>query len=105
MADLWRVLFKQGVDVVLNGHEHNYERFALLSPSGHPAPSTGIREFVVGTGGHGNYSFGDPIPGSQKRITDMFGVLRMTLHNDAYAWAFVDTNGTVQDHGRHGCHA
>ena len=105
MADLWRVLFQQGVDVVLNGHEHNYERFTLLSPSGHRAPSTGIREFVVGTGGIGSYPFGDPIPGSQKRITDVFGVLRMTLHNDAYDWAFVDTNGTVQDHGRHGCHA
>jgi hypothetical protein len=33
------------------------------------------------------------------------GVLRMTLHNDGYSWAFVGTNDTVQDHGRHGCHA
>jgi Calcineurin-like phosphoesterase len=105
MADLWRVLFRQGVDVVLNGHEHNYERFALLSPSGRLAPRTGIREFVVGTGGADSYPFGDPIPGSQKRITDVFGVLRMTLHNDGYSWAFVGANGTVQDHGRHGCHA
>ena len=105
MADLWQVLFKQGVDVVLNGHEHNYERFALLSPSGQRAPHTGIREFVVGTGGAGSYPFGDPIPGSQKRITDVFGVLRMTLHDDGYDWAFVTTNGGAQDHGRHGCHA
>lgn len=105
MADLWRVLFRQGVDVVLNGHEHNYERFALLSPSGRPAPRRGIRELVVGTGGADSYPFGDPIRGSQKRITDGFGVLRMTLHNDAYAWAFVRVNGRVRDHGRHGCHA
>jgi Calcineurin-like phosphoesterase len=105
MADLWRVLFRQGVDVVLNGHEHNYERFAPLSPSGRRARRTGIREFVVGTGGADSYPFGDPIPGSQKRITDVFGVLRMTLHNDGCAWAFVRVNGGVRDHGRHGCHA
>jgi hypothetical protein len=105
MADLWRVLFRQGVDVVLNGHEHNYERFALLSPSGRRAPRSGIREFVVGTGGADSYPFGDPIPGSQKRITDVFGVLRMTRQSDGYAWAFVGVNGRVRDHGRHGCHA
>ena len=105
MADLWRVLYRQGVDVVLNGHEHNYERFALLSPSGRRAPRTGIREFVVGTGGADSYPFGDPIRGSQKRVADVFGLLRMTLHNDGYAWAFVRVNGRVRDHGRHGCHA
>lgn len=105
VADLWRVLFRQGVDVVLNGHEHNYERFAPLSPSGLREPRTGIREFVVGTGGAGSYPFGDPILGSQKRITGVFGVLRMTLHSDGYEWAFVRVNGGVRDRGRYGCHA
>jgi hypothetical protein len=104
MAGLWEVLYEQGVDVVLNGHEHNYERFAPLSPSGGREPRTGIREFVVGTGGADSYPFGDPILGSQRRITDVFGVLRMTLHNDGYAWGFVRANGRVSDHGRHGCH-
>ena len=105
MAALWGLLFRQGVDVVLNGHEHNYERFAPLSPSGHPAPRTGIREFVVGTDGVGSYPFGDPIAGSQRRITDVFGVLQMTLHNHGYAWSFVGSNGRVRDQGRHGCHS
>jgi len=105
MDVLWGLLFRQGVDVVLNGHEHNYERFAPLSPSGHPAPRTGIREFVVGTGGAGSYPFGDPIAGSQRRITDVFGVLQMTLHNHGYAWSFVGANGRVLDQGRHGCHS
>jgi hypothetical protein len=72
MANLWRVLFRQGVDVVLNGHEHHYERFAPLSPSGRGAPRRGIRGFVVGTGGAGSYPFGYPIRGSQKRITNGF---------------------------------
>lgn len=105
MAALWEVLFRFGVDVVLNGHEHNYERFALLSPEGRRAPHKGIREFVVGTGGAESYPFGDPIMGSQERITDVFGVLRMTLHDDGYTWAFVKANGRVLDRGRHGCHA
>jgi 3',5'-cyclic AMP phosphodiesterase CpdA len=104
MAGLWQVLYEQGVDVVLNGHEHNYERFAPLSPSGGLEPSTGIREFVVGTGGAGSYPFGDPIPGSQRRITDVFGVLRMTLQDDGYTWAFVRADGGVSDNGRYGCH-
>ena len=104
MAALWQALYGQGVDVVLNGHEHNYERFAPLSPSGDREPRTGIREFVVGTGGAGSYPFGDPIPGSQRRITDVFGVLRMTLQNDGYTWAFVRANGRVSDNGHHGCH-
>ena len=104
MAGLWQVLYEQGVDVVLNGHEHNYERFAPLSPSGGLEPSTGIREFVVGTGGAGSYPFGDPIPGSQRRITDVFGVLRMTLQDDGYSWAFVRADGGVSDNGRYGCH-
>jgi hypothetical protein len=105
MGALWRVLFKAGADVVLNGHEHNYERFAPLNPSGHRAPDTGIREFVVGTGGADAYPFGDPITGSQKRITGVPGVLKMTLHDGSYAWAFIRTNGTVLDRGNDLCHA
>jgi len=104
VAPLWRVLYRFGVDVVLNGHEHNYERFALMSPDGRLAPDTGIREFVVGTGGADSYPFGQPIRGSQKRVTGVFGVLRMTLHDDAYSWAFVNGSGTISDHGRQACH-
>lgn len=104
MGALWSVLFRFGVDVALNGHEHNYERFALMSPQGRKAPGTGIREFVVGTGGAGSYPFGNPIAGSQKRITGVFGVLRMTLHDDGYSWAFVRADGSVADSGRQGCH-
>ena len=102
MAALWRVLYGQGVDVVLNGHEHNYERFVPLSPSGDRGPSTGIREFVVGTGGADGYPFGDVL--GRRADADVFGVLRMTLNNDGYTWAFVRANGTVSDQGHHGCH-
>jgi len=104
MGELWTVLFRHGVDVVLNGHEHNYERFAPLTPSGQVAPSTGIREFVVGTGGRSLYQTGSAITGSQKRISDRFGVLRMALGGKHYTWRFVAVGGAVLDRGHDGCH-
>jgi hypothetical protein len=104
MAPLWRVLFGQGVDVVLNGHDHHYERFAPLSPTGRVRPHRGMREFVVGTGGGELRGFEHAIHGSQRRIADVFGVLRLKLLSSSYTWHFVDTNGNVRDRGRHGCH-
>jgi acid phosphatase type 7 len=104
MGPLWRVLWRHGVDVVLNGHEHNYERFKLMNPAGMWAPRAGIREFVVGTGGRGLYALGRPIRGSQKRIDNRFGVLRMELHARSYQWRFVGVNRVVLDRGRHSCH-
>ena len=104
MGPLWKVLYRHGVDVVLNGHEHNYERFALMNPAGRPAPHAGIREFVVGTGGRGLYDLGIPIGGSQTRIDNRFGVLRMVLHPRSYQWQFIGVRGAVLDRGRHACH-
>jgi calcineurin-like phosphoesterase family protein len=105
MDALWRVLWRHGVDVVLNGHEHNYERFKLMNPAGAWAPRAGIRQFVVGTGGYGLYALGPPIRGSQKRIDNRFGLLRMELHALSYQWRFVTANRVVLDRGRHACHA
>ena len=104
MSALWGVLFRAGVDVVLNGHEHNYERFALMAPSGGPAPRIGIREFVVGTGGFSHYRLGNPIRGSQRRIDNTFGVLRMILHERSYSWRFITSGRRVADRGQHACH-
>jgi Calcineurin-like phosphoesterase len=103
LSPLWRVLFRAGVDVVLNGHEHHYERFARLTPAGRRS-ANGIREFVVGTGGASTYPFGDPVRGSQKRITGAYGVLRLALHSSGYAWRFVRVGGSVADSGTGGCH-
>lgn len=105
LESLWQTLHTAGVDVVLNGHEHNYERFALLDPNGRPDPQGGIRQFVVGTGGRSSYPFGDPMPGSEKRITDVFGVLELTLQAEGYGWRFVGVPGTVLDQGSADCHA
>lgn len=103
IAPLWSVLFRHGVDVALNGHDHHYERFASLNPRGEPARA-GIRQFIVGTGGKSLYPAGPAIPGSQVLIDDRFGVLRLVLHPRAYSWRFVATDGSVLDSGRRACH-
>lgn len=105
MSDMWRVMVNAGVDVVLSGHEHNYERFARLDASGRPNPR-GTRQFVVGTGGIDDlYNLGSGIRGSQKRIDNRHGVLRMRLKARAYVWKFVSAAGSTLDRGRAKCHA
>jgi acid phosphatase type 7 len=102
MSAFWNVLFAHGVDVILNGHEHNYERFARLDPRG-VRSRAGIREFVVGTGGIGSYPFGSPQRGSQVRRR-AFGVLRMELDPGRYHWRFVSTRRGTLDRGSTACH-
>lgn len=102
---LWAVLHAAGVDVILNSHEHNYERFAPLDADGRPDPSNGIRQFVVGTGGKSLYPLGPPATGSETGIDDSFGVLELTLRRTGYGWRFVDVDGNVLDEGSGNCHA
>jgi hypothetical protein len=103
MARLWRVLFDHGVDVALTGHEHNYERFAQMGPSGRVV-TDGVRSFVVGTGGIDLDGFRNtPHPGSQMRLEE-FGVLRLSLRPGEYRWAFHTIAGTVADFGSTQCH-
>jgi len=101
----WNDLFRAGADLVLNGHDHDYERFAPKRPSGVLDPTRGIREFVVGTGGA---SFGpwDLIrPGSELRENRTFGVLKLTLSPSSYEWQFVPVAGSeFTDSGSGSCH-
>jgi Calcineurin-like phosphoesterase len=101
---VWRTLHEAGVDVVLNGHDHDYERFAPQEPTGTADPE-GIREFVVGTGGASHYAFGSPIANSEVRDDTSFGVLQLTLHPAGYDWRFVPVAGaTFTDAGDASCH-
>ena len=99
----WQDLYAAGVDVVLNGHDHDYERFAPQSPQANPDPN-GIREFVVGTGGKNLQPFRTPRANSEVRAST-FGVLEMQLDDTAYSWAFVPIAGsTFTDSGTTSCH-
>src|SRR5919112_2935805 len=79
MEHLWEILYAGGVDVVLNGHDHNYQRFAPQDPEGRVDPENGIREFVVGTGGRSNYQISQPIANTEVYNDDTYGVLELTL--------------------------
>lgn len=100
----WRALYGAGVDVVINGHEHSYERFAPQDPDGRSDPARGIREFVVGTGGRALRGFGDPRPNSELRASLTVGVLALTLRPGAYAWTFRGAGSDFTDTGSGRCH-
>lgn len=102
----WRDLYNARATVVLNGHDHDYERFAPQDPDGKVDPVRGIREFVVGTGGNHERTFAaSPDPNSEVRMTGMFGVLKLTLHAHSYDWEFVPEAGkSFQDSGNGNCH-
>ena len=100
----WRDLYAAGADIVLNGHDHDYERFAPQNPDGN-ADANGIREFVVGTGGASHYTFGSPIANSEVRDDTSYGVLKLTLHSSSYDWQFVPIAGaSFTDSGSTACH-
>jgi hypothetical protein len=103
VAPLWTALYNAHADVVLNGHDHLYERYAQLNPSG-SADTTGIREFVVGTGGESLNGFTAGLGLTPEVNDSSFGVLVLTLHASSYSWKFVTTGGTVLDSGTTGCH-
>jgi calcineurin-like phosphoesterase family protein len=101
----WRVLYAAGADVILVGHDHDYERFAPQTPDGDPDRARGIREFVVGTGGRSTYPFGFARSNSEVRKTGVFGVLALTLRAGSYDWRFVPVAGqTFADSGSTSCH-
>jgi hypothetical protein len=101
----WQALHEFHADVVLTGHQHNYERFDPQSPAGSADPSNGIRQFVVGTGGKDLYSFAStPAPNSVVRNSNTFGVLKLTLRPKTYDWQFIPEAGqTFTDAGTGTC--
>ena len=102
---LWQALYDANADVVVNGHDHDYERFAPQTPDAAPDPKRGIREFVVGTGGKNHRPFKEPKPNSEVRDATAFGVLKLTLKSNGYDWQFIpEERKTFTDSGTGTCH-
>jgi hypothetical protein len=102
---IWQTLYDANADVVVNGHDHDYERFAPQTPLAKPDSERGIREFVVGTGGKNHRPFGAPHANSEVRNADTFGVLKLTLRAGTYDWQFVPEAGRAfTDSGSKKCH-
>ena len=104
LSDLYQILYEGGVEIVLSGHDHHYERFVPLAPNGRFDGSRGVVQFVVGTGGR---SLRSTFPSftSKKRFSGTFGVLKLELLPDSYTWEFVPTGKTrFTDEGSAVCH-
>lgn len=102
MREFWRMLYESGVDVVVTGHDHDYERFAPQDPDGGFDPVRGIRQFIVGTGGAPLYNFVTVRANSEVRMST-YGVLKLTLQADSYQWEFIPVSG-AGDSGSASCH-
>ena len=106
LVPLWDVMYDHGVDVVLNGHNHLYQRWAPQDADGN-AVSDGAIQFTVGTGGRSLYPFGPPPMPENLDATQnkAFGVLQMTLHADSYDYGWVPLAGepAFEDAGTVAC--
>jgi PKD repeat protein len=101
----WQALYDDGTELVLNGHEHDYERFALQNPAGAVDTAYGIRQIVVGTGGAELRTFDSVAPNSVARSVTSYGVIKLTLDSGSYTWNFLPIPGsTFNDSGTGTCH-
>jgi hypothetical protein len=102
---LWQALYEANADVIVGGHDHDYERFAPQNPDGAADSVRGIREFVVGTGGKNHRPFAEAKPNSELRDATAFGVLKLTLKPGGYDWQFIPEAGkSFTDSGSGSCH-
>jgi hypothetical protein len=102
----WNLLYASHADLILNGHDHIYERFAPQDPTGTLDPSNGIREFIVGTGGANHTVLSTTAANSEVSNDNTYGVLLLTLHASSYDWQFEPIAGqSFSDSGSQACHA
>ncbi len=105
MRTFFDALYTAGVELVLSGHEHIYERFAPQKADGTADFARGVRQFVIGTGGHELNPLGPPLPNSEFRYNTNWGVLRLTLGEGNYSWQFMPVGGGLPlDAGTGTCH-
>ena len=102
MRDVWALLEDAGAEVILNGHDHLYERFARQRSDGVADSASGIRQFTAGTGGADLYTFVRSAPNSEERIM-RYGVIRFTLRPAQVEWEFITLDGSVADRGLDTC--
>ena len=101
---IWQQLYAAHADLVLDGHDHIYERFAPQTPDGIADPVSGIRQITVGTGGANHTSIAALAANSVVADTTSFGILKLSLHPGSYDWQFLPVDGSFTDSGSAACH-
>lgn len=110
MRAAWELLYRAGAEIVLSGHDHDYERFAPQDAGGAADLERGVRQFVVGTGGAFPTPFLWPLKNSEMRDNSRIGVLKLVLADDGYEWEFLEAKfdgfpyGQQADRGKSRCH-
>jgi hypothetical protein len=105
MDAAFRLLYGKGAEIVVSGHDHNYQRFKPAKPNGVADAVRGIRQFIVGTGGAGLHPFSTTSALLEVRNYTSYGVLKLTLRPGSYAWEFIPvTTGAFTDSGQESCH-
>jgi 3',5'-cyclic AMP phosphodiesterase CpdA len=99
---LWQILQNNRADLVLNGHDHDFEEFSRQDAYGRPDPK-GMIEFVSGAGGKSWYQFGKVQPNSKVRIGNTFGFLKLKLKQNSFDWSYVTKDNKVPAHGSARC--
>jgi hypothetical protein len=104
MQQIFSLLYNNNAEIILNGHDHIYERFSPQNGNGTADPNRGIRQFIVGTGGANHTSVVGNAANSQVRNATSFGGLKLTLHSFSYDWQFIPVSGSFTDSGSSPCH-
>jgi 3',5'-cyclic AMP phosphodiesterase CpdA len=99
---LWKILGDRKADLILGGHDHDFEVFARQDESGKRDPK-GPVEIVAGTGGKSWYQFAKPQPNSKVRIGNTFGFLSLTLNPKAFDWRYISKDSKVLARGSARC--
>lgn len=94
MRSFWQLLYIYGAEIVMSGHDHNYQRFSPQDPRGNSSPTRGIRQFVVGTGGATPYSVPRSIPNLDASNGSTYGILRLRLGRNGYTSEFLQLSGS-----------
>jgi hypothetical protein len=89
VSQFWKAAYKAGAEIVVNGHNHDYERFAPQDEDGNFTPQGGLREFVVGTGGAALHKWGKIKDNSEVRLNTSLGIIVFVLYPDRYEWQFI----------------
>lgn len=104
VTPLWAAAYRHRNDIVLAGHDHDYERFLPMDAYGHVKRRRGMVEFVSGTGGNSLYHLGTRKRGSVYYQNSTAGVLFLGLRPRAYNWSYRSITGAVLDSGSSRCH-